>query len=424
MRRGDARRKRYARGIPFWISGAAAAVLTFAVLVALVTLHEWSVQRQLASQSITTLRTAVAVEEESVLDSPSTTESRQDETDTALLLVEITEKSTPTLSAITHMAAAYQSAVSLEIAAVLRGDPQAASGLHIALGDPAFTALDAELATVGRAEASNAADGVTAAFIASIGIVSGSGVLILLFALYARRRRATVAADQGRAATLAAESRIATNREETFRSLFDENPQPMMVTSPAAAGHGGRQPAVPPCQQCGPRDVWVYASRIPHADACGDTTAGGSRSAEEQPARHAGRTYPLRGHPPLDQVARRPRCRDRYARNHLRRQERNGRVLERRHGPDQVAARAGASSLSRCADRLAESIALWRPSRTCPPTTGTRHRLLRRAHGGPGQLQDGQRRSRSRRRRRTAARGVAPACISHPRGRHGCTSWG
>ena len=108
-------------------------------------------------------------------DSPSTTESRQDETDTALLLVEITEKSTPTLSAITHMAAAYQSAVSLEIAAVLRGDPQAASGLHIALGDPAFTALDAELATVGRAEASNAADGVTAAFIASIGIVSGSG---------------------------------------------------------------------------------------------------------------------------------------------------------------------------------------------------------------------------------------------------------
>ncbi|MFZ0918529.1 MAG: EAL domain-containing protein [Candidatus Dormiibacterota bacterium] len=243
MRRGDARRKRYARGIPFWISGAAAAVLTFAVLVALVTLHEWSVQRQLASQSITTLRTAVAVEEESVLDSPSTTESRQDETDTALLLVEITEKSTPTLSAITHMAAAYQSAVSLEIAAVLRGDPQAASGLHIALGDPAFTALDAELATVGRAEASNAADGVTAAFIASIGIVSGSGVLILLFALYARRRRATVAADQGRAATLAAESRIATNREETFRSLFDENPQPMMVTAlPQQATEDGNLP--------------------------------------------------------------------------------------------------------------------------------------------------------------------------------------
>ena len=243
MRRGDARRKRYARGIPFWISGAAAAVLTFAVLVALVTLHEWSVQRQLASQSITTLRTAVAVEEESVLDSPSTTESRQDETDTALLLVEITEKSTPTLSAITHMAAAYQSAVSLEIAAVLRGDPQAASGLHIALGDPAFTALDAELATVGRAEASNAADGVTAAFIASIGIVSGSGVLILLFALYARRRRATVAADQGRAATLAAELRIATNREETFRSLFDENPQPMMVTAlPQQATEDGNLP--------------------------------------------------------------------------------------------------------------------------------------------------------------------------------------
>jgi diguanylate cyclase (GGDEF)-like protein/PAS domain S-box-containing protein len=243
VRQGDDRRKRYARGTPFWVSGAAAAVLTLAVLVALVTLHEWSVQRQLASQSITTLRTAVAVEEESVLDSPSTTESRQDETNTALSLVEITEKSTPTLSAITRMAGAYQSAVSLEIAAVLRGDPQAASGLHIALGDPAFTTLDAELATVGRAEASNAADGVTAAFIASIGIVSGSGVLILLFALYARRRRATVAADEGRAAALAAESRIATNREETFRSLFDENPQPMMVTAlPQQATEDGNLP--------------------------------------------------------------------------------------------------------------------------------------------------------------------------------------
>ncbi|HEV3274494.1 MAG TPA: hypothetical protein VG299_06485, partial [Candidatus Dormibacteraeota bacterium] len=145
------------------MSGAAAAVLTFAVLVALVTLHEWSVQRQLASQSVIALRTAVTVEEESVLDSPSTTGSLQAEANTALSLVATTEKSTPTLSAITHMTDAYQTAVSLEIAAVLRGDPQAASGLHIALGDPAFTTLDAELATVGRAEASNAADGVTAA---------------------------------------------------------------------------------------------------------------------------------------------------------------------------------------------------------------------------------------------------------------------
>jgi diguanylate cyclase (GGDEF)-like protein/PAS domain S-box-containing protein len=141
------------------------------------------------------------------------------------------------------MAAAYQSAVRLEIAAVLRGDPQAASGVRIALGDPAFTAFDAELAAVGRAEASNAADGVTAAFIASIGIVSGSGLLILLFALYARRRRATVAAEEGRAATVAAESRIATTREETFRSLFDENPQPMMVTSlPQNATENGNLP--------------------------------------------------------------------------------------------------------------------------------------------------------------------------------------
>lgn len=243
MRRGDQRRSPAARSIPFWVSGTAAAVLIIAVLVTLVTLHAWSAQRQLASQSVTTFRTAVAVEEESVLDSPSTTTSLQAQANAALSLVEITDKSTSSLSAITRMAHAYQRAVSLEIAAVLRADPQAASGLHIALGDPAFTALDAELATVGRTEASNAADGVTAAFIASMGIVSGSGVLILLFALYARRRRATVAADEGRAATLVAESRIATTREETFRSLFDENPQPMMVTAlPQQATENGDLP--------------------------------------------------------------------------------------------------------------------------------------------------------------------------------------
>ena len=108
--------------------------------------------------------------------------------------------------------------------------------MNVALGDPAFTALDAELASVSQAEASSAASGVTAAFVASIGIVTGSGVLILLFALYARRRRAAIAADQRRRRT-GAEARVTATREETFRSLFDENPQAMMVT---------RLPAAPP----------------------------------------------------------------------------------------------------------------------------------------------------------------------------------
>ena len=104
-------------------------------------------------------------------------------------------------------------------------------------------ALDSELATVGTAEASNAASGVTAAFVASIGLVVGSGLLILLFTVYARRRRHTIAAGDATAAAFASERRIVATREETFRSLFDENPQAMMVTTlPSASTESGNLP--------------------------------------------------------------------------------------------------------------------------------------------------------------------------------------
>jgi len=232
-----------ARGIPFWVSGAAAALLTFGVLVALVSLHGWSVQRQLASQSVSSLRTIVAVEQESVLDSTRTTASLQGDANAALLLVRTTDPSSATLPVIVRMTHAYQAAVSTEIYALLFGDAKQASKINIDLGDPAFTALDSELATVGNAEASNAASGVTAAFVASIGLVAGSGVLVLLFTVYARRRRATIAAEEARAARLASEARVAATREETFRSLFDENPQAMLVTTvPAASTEDGDLP--------------------------------------------------------------------------------------------------------------------------------------------------------------------------------------
>jgi diguanylate cyclase (GGDEF)-like protein/PAS domain S-box-containing protein len=225
------------------VSGAAAALLTFGVLVALVSLHGWSVQRQLASQSVSSLRTIVAVEQESVLDSARTTASLQGDANAALLLVRTTDPSSATLPVIVRMTHAYQAAVSTEIYALLFGDAKQASKINIDLGDPAFTALDSELATVGNAEASNAASGVTAAFVASIGLVAGSGVLVLLFTVYARRRRATIAAEEARAARLASEARVAATREETFRSLFDENPQAMLVTTvPAASTEDGDLP--------------------------------------------------------------------------------------------------------------------------------------------------------------------------------------
>jgi diguanylate cyclase (GGDEF)-like protein/PAS domain S-box-containing protein len=128
----------------------------------------------------------------------------------------------------------------MEVAALLRGDAQAAADISAVQGDLAFAALDGELATLSDATAASAASGVTAAFVASLGIVTGSGALVLLFALYARRRRATIAAERAAAAAVSHESNITATREDTFRSLFDENPQAMMVTSlPGPAEEGG-----------------------------------------------------------------------------------------------------------------------------------------------------------------------------------------
>ncbi len=146
------------------------------------------------------------------------------------MLVQTTETSTAQLGVIAEMTAVYQLAVTDEVSSLLAGNTRAAGTLDVALGDPAFSALDGKLATISEAEASSAARGVTAAFVASIGIVTISGVVILLYAEVVRRRRAATAAQEATSAALISEARITATREETFRALFDENPQAMLVT--------------------------------------------------------------------------------------------------------------------------------------------------------------------------------------------------
>src|SRR5579859_2359942 len=183
VRRGNDRSTPASRDKPFWMSIAAAAVLTFSVLVVLVTLHTWSDRQLRASQSIGTLRTVIAVEQEGATGYFGTTDRVQVAANQALALVQTSEMSSATLRTIARLTGFYQSAVSTEMAALRHGDVNAALTTNVALGEPAFTALDAELSSVGNAESSSAANGVTAAFVASIGIVSGAGTLVLLFAL-------------------------------------------------------------------------------------------------------------------------------------------------------------------------------------------------------------------------------------------------
>jgi diguanylate cyclase (GGDEF)-like protein/PAS domain S-box-containing protein len=230
VRRGNETVRPSSRDRHFWLTSAAAVLLTLGVVAAIVGLHEWSSQSERAAQSIGSLRTAIAVEQEGILDSPRLTATRQAQANQALVLVQATETSTATRGVIAGMTAIYQLAVTDEIYALRRGDVLSADTLNVALGDPAFTALDGKLATVSEAEASSAARGVTIAFVASIGIVTGSGVVTVLFGVFARRRRAAIAAQIALSAALVSEARVTLTREETFRSLFDENPQAMMVT--------------------------------------------------------------------------------------------------------------------------------------------------------------------------------------------------
>jgi diguanylate cyclase (GGDEF)-like protein/PAS domain S-box-containing protein len=228
------------RDIPFWVTAGACALLTCAMLIALAILHAWSVDQQAGAQSMSTLRTAIAVEQEGVLDSVSTRLALQADAHAALLVVESTDASDSALPSITRMADDYQAAVSIELAGIRAGDPQSAADINAQVGETRFTPLSAALAAESREESASAARGVTIAFVASIAMVLGAGLLVMLFASFARRRRIRILAIEAKADEHAQEARIAATRAETFTSLFDENPQPMLVTRlPASMSEGG-----------------------------------------------------------------------------------------------------------------------------------------------------------------------------------------
>ena len=148
------------RVIPVWSSTAASALLTVGVLVALVGLHGWSEHKQAAFQSVSTLHTVVALEEEGVLDSAAPRAKLEAEARVALAGVESSQVSASAQAVIVRLTNEYQTVISMELAALRDRDPQLAATLDRELGDKRFTALDTELAAVGRQEASSASNGV------------------------------------------------------------------------------------------------------------------------------------------------------------------------------------------------------------------------------------------------------------------------
>jgi diguanylate cyclase (GGDEF)-like protein/PAS domain S-box-containing protein len=217
------------RGVSFWTGSAASAVLVGGVLVGLTALHVWSEHEQAAHRAVSALQTDLALEQAGVLNPNSLSAAFQAQANSDVSLLGTTILGTPTVEVIVRMTTEYQAAASMELAALRRGAVQEATHLSATLGDPAFTTLDAELATVEKDERADADRGGTIAFGASLGIVAFSAVLFFLFALFARRRRVRVVVAEATASDLAHESRVASARAESFRSLFDDNPQPMFV---------------------------------------------------------------------------------------------------------------------------------------------------------------------------------------------------
>ncbi len=134
------------RDIPLWVTAGACVLLTCAVLVALAILHAWSVDQEAGAQSMSTLRTAIAVEQEGVLDSVNMRMALQAEANAALLVVKSTDASDTWLPAITRMADDYQAAVSIELAGIREGAPQSATDINAQVGETRFTPLNAALA--------------------------------------------------------------------------------------------------------------------------------------------------------------------------------------------------------------------------------------------------------------------------------------
>ncbi len=220
----------------FWVTCAGSVLLVVAVFVGLFSLHSWSDQHEAQSRSLATLRTDVALEQEGIRDPTASvaTDRFQDEAERALSLIMASPTQLADRSTIVEMIGAYQAAASAQVAALGRGDLQAANRIYASEEDPAFTRLDAKLSTVVSTEAASAAVGVALAFWISMGIFAAAGIGILVLVLFARRRHARIVAVE-------AAQRVVAAREETFRSLFDESPQPMLVTMlPTASTEGDR----------------------------------------------------------------------------------------------------------------------------------------------------------------------------------------
>jgi diguanylate cyclase (GGDEF)-like protein/PAS domain S-box-containing protein len=228
-------------GAQAWITAVGGIAVVAVVMVALVGLHSRSGQQEAAFRTVTTLRTAVSLEQEGLFDPDRQTAADQVAAGEALTQVQATSIPDAARTSITQLSTVYQASITRELVPLMSGDVQEATRLDTTVGDPAFAALDRELAAVVGDLAKSSDQAVTDGFVASAALVVGVSLTIFLFAFFARRRRLRLVIVEANALRLADVARITAEGEESFRSLFDENPQSMFVWNPEGFGSGERR---------------------------------------------------------------------------------------------------------------------------------------------------------------------------------------
>jgi diguanylate cyclase (GGDEF)-like protein/PAS domain S-box-containing protein len=221
-----------------WITAVGGIAVVAVVMVALVGLHSRSGQQEAAFRTVNALRTAVSLEQEGLFDPDRQTAADQVAAAAALTQAQATSIPDAARTSITQLSAVYQAAITRELVPLMSGNVPEASSLDTTVGDPAFAALDGELAAVIGGLAKNSDQAVTDGFLASAALVVGVSVMIFFFAFFARRRRLRLLIVEANAMHLADVARITAEGEESFRSLFDENPQPMFVVDTMGRGVG------------------------------------------------------------------------------------------------------------------------------------------------------------------------------------------
>jgi diguanylate cyclase (GGDEF)-like protein/PAS domain S-box-containing protein len=159
----------------------------------------------------------------------------QSQATTALADLKSTAIPLSALAELVRLNRVYQAAVAAEFDAMVAGNAPLASQIDRVAADPSFTPLAAALRSVFDDASRSAKLSATIVDVVAILVVALTALMAALYIIVGGRRRERSAAADAQAARLAEAAYLTAERERSFRSIFDGNPQPMWVSERGGA---------------------------------------------------------------------------------------------------------------------------------------------------------------------------------------------